>query len=405
MDRTIFLIDMNSYFASIEQVSNPALRGKPIVVCGEGRTVVTTASYEARAYGVKTAMTLPEARKHCPHLIPVIANVDKYVDTSLKIHKIFLDFTEQVEVFSIDECFLDLTHLVKRGFTPRDIAVEIKKRIWDELHLKCSVGIGPNKVVAKLAAKMQKPDGLTEIRQEAVRGIFAGMKVEEFQGIGVGGRISERLRMLGLETGKQVSEASTDLLTYHFGVIGHYLKRAARGEDSSRVKKYSEEEPIKSVGHSHTLTSDTWDMNVVRGYLMMLCEKTGERLRKARLAGRTVSLYVRWADFDSFSKQYTLGHFIKTSYDIYRTAYKLFEGVMPLRKAVRLLGVSIGNVIADQKQQYLFEDMNKRELLANTVDELNKKYGSFTVKTTSVLVAEKFGILERCGLIGRYILK
>jgi DNA polymerase IV len=221
----------------------------------------------------------------------------------------------------------------------------------------------------------------------------------------VGRQVSQKLRLLGMDTAQDLGEASIDLLKYHFGVLGYYLKGVGKGEDSSTVKTYSYEDAIKSVGHSHTLARDTWNLDIIKSYLMMLCEKTGTRLRQAKLVGKTVSIVVRYGDFESFSKQHSLGHYIKSGHDIYCAAYKIFEKVLPLKKAVRLLGVSISCVAPDAGEQYLFSDITKREELAETVDSINKKYGSFTLKPGSVLICEKFGIYERCGLIGKNIMK
>jgi DNA polymerase-4 len=396
---------MDAYFASVEQIVDPSLRGKPVIVCGEGRTVVTTASYPARKYGVRTGMTLPEARKLCPGIITVYGDPVKYIDTSLRIHRILLEFTDQVEVFSIDECFLDITHICRHGSSPQEISMKIKERLKEGFGLTCSIGIGPNKLIAKLAAKMKKPDGLMEIRKEEIHNIFSGLPVEELQGIGVGDKLAGKLRSLGIRTAKELGEASINLLTAHFGIWGYHLKRMGRGEDDSPVEKYSECDREKSIGHSHTLPEDTWDLTVIRGYLRMLSEKVGVRLREANLMGRTIDLMVRYSDFNTFIRQHSLKHYIKAGYEIYYTAYKIFEKLLPLKKAVRLLGVSISNLCVDEKQQFLFEHMRRDERLVEAVDGINEKYGEFTVKPSSLIIAEKFGMEERCGMIGRYLLR
>lgn len=185
---------MNAFFASVEQAVNPALRGKPIAVCGEGRTIVTAASYEAKAFGVKTGMTPYEAKNVCPGLVTVVGDMHKYVGSSLNIHEILLRFTSQVEPYSIDECFVDVTPLVRPERSARDIAKEIKQLIKSELNLLCSIGIGPNKVISKLASKMQKPDGLVEISRADIPKVFEAVPVEKLQGVGVGGKISEKLK-------------------------------------------------------------------------------------------------------------------------------------------------------------------------------------------------------------------
>jgi len=405
MEPKIFLIDMNAFFASVEQSINPALRGKPIVVCGEGRTIVTAASYEARAFGIKTGSTPCEAKRLCPGVIIVRSDMNKYVGSSLNIHGILLRFTELVEPFSIDECFMDVTSLCRNGKTAADIAREIKKLIKAELNLLCSIGIGPNKVIAKLASKMQKPDGLVEITRADIPGVFETIPVEKLQGAGVGRKISEKLNSLGIKTAKELGQAGEDFMMFHFGISGWHLKRIGLGEDSSTVKEYSYSEREKSFGHSHTLPKNTFDLQTIRSYLLMLCEKTAARLRTAGMSGKTVHFYVRYGDFTGFGRQKSLKHHINKGLDIFSTAVDILEDVLPLEKPVRLLGVSISNLILENGQKFLFEDIERERKLTGIVDEINNKYGDFTIKPSSVLIAENFGIEDRCGLIGKYNFK
>ncbi|MCE5300520.1 MAG: hypothetical protein LLG37_06580, partial [Spirochaetia bacterium] len=379
--------------------------GKPIVVCGEGRTVIVTSSYEARAYGIKTGMTLPEARKLCPFVVPVVGNLDKYVDTSLRIHKIMLDFTDLVEVFSIDECFMDVTDVEKfyRGGA-LEIAQKIKDRMRAELGLTCSVGLAPNKVVAKIAAKLKKPDGLTEVKMADVPAFMEKLSVDQLQGVGIGSKLAYKFKMLGINTAKELGEAPIALLTGNFGIMGHFYKAVGMGKDNSEVRNYYDKTPVKSVGHSHTMAADTYDKAVIKSYLLMLCEKTAARMREYGLLGRTVHLLVRFGDFDFFGKQMTLRHYFNNGSEICGHAWKIFTtSLLPLKGPVRLVGVSVSNLSGGDKQQYLFDDMQKKEMLMETVDEINAKYGQFTVKPAALIIAEEFGILERCGLIGKYL--
>lgn len=400
MEKSILLVDMNSYFASVEQSCNPALRGKPVAVCGEGRTIVVTASYEARAFGVKTGMTKPEARKLCPAIIFVKGNLDKYIDTSFRIHKIFLDYTDRVEVFSIDECFLDMTPTA--GLFGGDVEVgrQIKKRIKESFGLLCSVGIGPNKVVAKVAAKLNKPDGLTVIRKNEIAEKYLPLPVGKLQGVGVGRRIEEKFRLLGIRTAGDLGNAPPEILDRMFGVLGKMYAQIGQGTYDAPVKSYKEQDTVKSVGHSHTLPKDTKDLQVIRAFLQMLCEKVATRMRKYKIKGRTIMLLVRYSDFDFFAKRHTLKQGVNAGVEIFRAAWEVFEKeCLPLDLAVRLLGVSVGNVEADAGEQYVFEEMRKKEKLQSVMDGINNKYGSSTIKPVSLIISEKFGILERCGLI------
>jgi DNA polymerase IV len=408
MDRDnhkILLVDMNAYFASVEQQCNPSLRGKPIVVCGEGRTIAVTASYEARAFGIKTGMTIPECKKLCPRVIPVIGNLDKYVDTSLRIHKIMLDYTDKVEVFSIDECFLDVTEEEKFFGGAVEIAKKIKQRIKGELGLLCSVGVAPNKVVAKIAAKSKKPDGLTEVLPENVAAFMENLPVEKLQGVGIGDQLADKFKSLGIHTAKQLGEADVMTLTGHFGVLGRVYKNIGLGRDYSPVKSYNDKSPVKSVGHSHTLPADTYDLKVIKSYMLLLCEKTAARLREYKLMGRTVFFMVRWGDFDMCGSRVTMKHYFNSGAEICDNAWKVFGRWLPLKKPVRLIGLSVSNLSSCDKQQYLFDDMQKRQRLLEVMDEINIKYGGFTVKPVTLLTAEKYGIQKRCGIMSVRLMK
>jgi len=392
---------MNAFFASVEQAANPALRGKPIVVCGQGRTVVTTASYEARKLGVKTAMNLYEARRACPEVILVYGDTNKYVAASHQIHKILLEYTDLVEVFSIDECFVDVSRLCKKEGDAKRIALEIKTKIKEKLGLLCSVGIGPNKVVAKIACKMQKPDGLVEITEENISKVFENLDLDKLQGVGVGSKISQKLNSLGIKTAGDLGRAPLELLMHHFGIIGRYLKNVGLGEDNSPVKKYFEYEQAKSIGHSRTLDINTWDIAVIKAYIMMLSEKVGARLRASKMEGSTVNFFVRYGDFTHFSVQHNLKTPIKNSCDIYSQALKLFGNCLPLKKAVRMLGVSISGLCKESTQGHLFAEFGKKDKAERVFDGINKEYGPFTIKPGSVMIAEKFGIDEGCGMVAK----
>jgi len=388
-NRVIMHLDMNAYFAAVEQRANPYLRGKPVIVTGEGRSVVVTASYEARAFGVKTGMNVYEAKRLCPHGIVVYADFDKYTSTAMEIHKILLEFTDRVEVFSIDECFLDLTGSIKLFGSPVDIAISIKKKLRDNLGLTCSIGIAPNKLLAKLASDMQKPDGLVVIRPEDIHDVLEALPVEEL--CGIGDRMAEHLRGLGIRTAGELGRANIDMLINYFGFWGYHLKRMGMGIDNSPVKRYHETDEIKSIGHSYTLHADTWNIEVVLSYLRVLSEMAGYRLRKHGMIGKTVTLTLRYSDFSTFSRQSTTGGFVYNGWDIYRRACNIFKSFLPLKKAVRLLGVSVSSLEQKPSQGYLFEPLGRLDRVAEAMDRINDRFGEFTIKPSSVLIAEKYG--------------
>ncbi|MFB0525930.1 MAG: DNA polymerase IV [bacterium] len=386
MNRVIMHVDMNAFFASIEQKANPRLRNKPVLVGGSphSRTVVATASYEAREYGVKTGMPLSEARRLCPQAILVEGNSAKYIDTSLEIIKILNEFTDQVEVFSIDEAFIDVTGSQALFGKPVEIARKIKERLRRKLGLTCSIGIAPNKLLAKLASEMEKPDGLVEIEEEEVSNILASLPVEKLCGIGE--KTAFHLSRLGIRTAEELGNAPLDLLIHHFGIIGHLLKQMGRGMDGSRVISYTEEGEVKSMGHSYTLPGDTSDMEMIRTVLLRLSEQVGRRLRKGGYRGRRVTLVLRYSDFFTFSRDLSIRDYIDCGLDIYYVALRILKRIGRLAKAVRLVGVKVSNLISDCGQLYLLESYKKREALMGAIDRINDKFGEFTLHPCRLLM-------------------
>lgn len=392
--RTIIHVDMNAYFASIEQKSNPFLRGKPIVVVADSRrrSVVMTSSYEARVFGVKTGMNLYEARQLCPHVVAVDGNSDKYLDSTRKIIDILESFTDQFEMFSCDEAFLDVTGSLNYFKTDgQGIGELIHQKVMEDMELPCSVGVAPNKLLAKLASERKKPNGITVIRSQQVQEFLVDTPVEELCGIGA--HLKLKLNQLGVSTCKQLGEMDVQFLRHHFGFWGHWLKRMGQGKDDSPVKKHTEEELVKSVGHSMTFPHDTEELELIQSYLLLLCEKVAARIRKGGFQGKTISLYIRYTDFTGFSRQKTMSEECDDGYEIYKTALGILELTKPFAQAIRLLGVSVSSLIFNPWQEYLFEAMKNRRMINQMIDHLNKKFGAFTLKPASLIYAEKEGIL------------
>jgi DNA polymerase IV len=389
-ERVILHIDMNAFFASVEQQSNPALRGRPVAVIGSAkRTVVTTSSYEARACGVKTGMTVWEAKRHCPNLILVVGDNRKYTWTSSQIFRIFLDFTPLVEVFSIDEAFLDITGCRRLFGQPEHVASMIKARIRERFGLTCSIGIAPNKLLAKLASEMKKPDGLTIIGQDDVDRVLEDTPAKDL--CGVGSKTGRKLALYGIRTCGDLGRFPVEILRGKFGIIGERLQRMGRGIDESPVITAEEAEEVKSVGHSMTLERDISSPGEILKQLLLLSEMVGRRARRYNVRGKTVTLSIRYADFHTWvEKQETLPAHINRSDDIYRAAATIMETLV-LAQPVRLLGVRLSNLRYMEEQLPLFETERKKALMTFALDRVNDRYGDFTVTFGNLLEEEEKG--------------
>ena len=377
---------MNAFFASVEQQSNPELRGKPIAVIGAAkRTVLTTCSYEARAFGVKTGMNTWEARQKCPQLILVVGNNRKYTYTSTQIFMIMREYTPLVEVFSIDEAFLDVTGCLSLFGSAERIVHLIKARIKHQFGLTCSIGIAPNKLLAKLASDMQKPDGLTIIRPEEVAAVLERVPIKDLCGIGA--KTNQQLSNFGIKTCGELGRYPVEILKRKFGVTGERLHFMGQGRDDSPVVPDEEAEEVKSVGHSTTLDKDLTERDDIRMYLLQLSEMVGRRARRYQVAGKTVTLTVRYQDFTTFSRQESRTIHTNNSEEIYQAALKILDGI-DLVQPIRLLGVKISNLRQHTEQLPLFPAERKKALLASAMDQVNNKFGDFAVTFGSLLGKE-----------------
>lgn len=376
-ERVIIHVDMDAFFASVEQRVNPILQDKPVVVCGGGRrTVVAAASYEARPYGIKSGMPLYEAKKRCPDLICVTADIPKYVDASCRILPVLQGFTPDVEVYSIDEAFLDVTGSLALFYGAERIARLIKEKIKEELGLTCSIGIAPNKLLAKLASAMHKPDGLQIIGSEDIPSLLEDLPLEEMWGIGP--RLGTYLREMGIRTCGQLAKIPSRILERKFGIMGRMLHCMARGMDDAPVLPLGTGPDARSMGHSMTLDQDALGKEEIAWYVFLLAEMVGRRLRSEGYAGRTVVLTLRYTDFQTFSRRMTLKRYLTTGPQIYETAMRILDGIR-LRDAVRLVGVSLANLIRGRVQIPLFEADRKGAELALAMDQVNDRYGEFTL--------------------------
>ncbi|HAM41588.1 MAG TPA: DNA polymerase IV [Candidatus Omnitrophica bacterium] len=405
-ERVIVHVDMNAFFASVEQRDNPHLRGKPIIVCGnpKSRTVVAACSYEAKALGITNGMSVFEARQLYPHVILVGGNPEKYVDAARRIFAICVEFTPQVEVFSIDEAFLDVTGTWRLfAATPEDLARLIKQRIREAHGLTCSIGIAPNKLLAKLASDLQKPDGLIRITDAHLTALLARLPVETL--CGVGEHLKAHLNDLGIVTCADLGRAPASMLTARFGLIGASLKRMGQGVDERPVGMFNEEADVKSMGHAYTLPRDTEDNEEILGTLLRLCERVGRRLRADGYAGRTISLTVRYKDFSMISHARTIPYAVDSGLRIYQVARRLVEAsCRPLPQRVRLLGVSVSHLTRHQRQLSFLEEELRLERLDRCLDRIADRFGECCVVRASAstpLTPKSHGFLlkHRRGLV------
>jgi DNA polymerase IV len=376
-DRLILHIDMDAFFISVEQRDDPSLRGKPAAVCGSlSRSVVTSATYEARPYGIRAGMSTQEAKRRCPQLILVEGNHSKYTETAARIFSILKEYTPFVEVASIDEAYLDITESLLLYKSPSQMAQSIKNQIQEGEQLTCSIGVAPNKLLAKLGSRLKKPDGLVVIRKEDVEERLRDLPVSKLNGIGP--KLGEALNSIGIFTCGQLGKFPVSVLSKRFGVIGERLHEMGLGMDDSPVVPFDEGEDAKSISHSITLGEDTSDPNILRKVLLQLSERVSRRMRKEKFYGKRIAITVRYADFFTFSKQKTLFQWINSGNEIFKQAFEIFE-VIPHPKPIRLLGVGVSQLKKEWCQLDLFERRDKKDSLLKAMDRVNERFGDWTL--------------------------
>ena len=386
MKRIIAHLDMDAYFASIEQQCNPDLRGKPIAVTGRGnRTIVTTSSYEARAFGVKTGMNKYEAKTKCPHIIFVEANNSRYTDTCKWFVSLCRKYTPIVEVFSIDEVFMDLTGSIKLFGSAKQIITEIRETLLKQKGITFSAGIGPNKLIAKLLSDLKKPNGLTEVSQKEILKLLKNLPVSELCGIGK--KTEKKLLSLGIQTCGELGKADPVVLRRHFGIIGDALVCMGQGKDNSPVVPVEESPDPCSFGHSMTFNHDISSKEILKAQMLRLSEMVGRRTRDEDFSGKTISLTIRYKDFTTFTRQTTLKTPISKTRDIYSAANKILNTIN-LSQSVRLLGISLSNLVKNSKQLDLFLEDKKQKQVTNAMDSVNNRFGDLTLTWGSLLNLE-----------------
>ncbi len=344
--RKIIHVDMDAFYASVEQRDEPSLRGKPVAVGGEGpRGVLTTCSYEARKFGCRSAMPSVTARRLCPQLIFRPPRFAVYTAISHQIREIFLDYTPHVEPLSLDEAFLDVTEDLKGIGSATRIAELIRARIKAETGLTASAGVSYNKFLAKLASDQNKPDGLCVIRPGEGARFVAALPVRRFFGIGPKG--AERMAALGIETGADLKDKDIYFLRRHFGSQADYLYRAARGIDLRRVKA---NRPRKSLGAERTLDKDISSGSALREVLERIIALTWTRIEKAEARGRTVTLKLKHKDFTNLTRARSLARPLASQAELARIGHELLDEVLPLAQPVRLVGLILSALEEDEPE-------------------------------------------------------
>lgn len=340
--RKIIHIDMDAFYASVEQKDNPQLIGKPIAVGGgETRGVVSAASYEARKFGVRSAMSGYLAKKKCPELIFVKPRFDRYREISQQIRKIFFDYTDLVEPLSLDEAYLDVTRNKKGNPSATLIAREIRERILAETGLTASAGISVNKFIAKVASDYNKPNGQKTVNPDEVLQFLEDLPIGKFYGVG---RVTtEKMYQLGIFTGKDLKEKTEEYLVQHFGKSGGYYYHVVRGIHNSEVKP---DRIAKSVGTEHTFRENLVSEVFMEEKLLDTAGELERRLKKKKIAGKTVTLKIKYSDFTLQTRSKTLQYFISDKSLIFETAKELLYQERP-KESVRLLGISLSNLNTD----------------------------------------------------------
>ena len=385
--RFIFHIDMDSFFASVEQQTNASLRGRPIVVSGKegSRSVIVASSKEAKKLGIKTGMLPFEAKKIFPKIIFVEPDGEKYEFVSRQVMEIFKKYTEMVEVSSIDEGFLDLTGYVRSREQAVALAGKIKQDIKNQIgeFVTCSIGVAENKLLAKLASDLAKPDGLFFIHEENKLAVLDAAKLTDF--CGIGRRLERRLLDFGVDTVLKLRDQSLPRLRHMFGeVCGQNLFNIARGVDDSPVIPYFEAPETKSVGRSYTLPGNTFNKEEVLAVLMHLAEQVGRELRRIKLGGRTVVVCLRFGDFTGHYFRHTWRDGMSDGAALFKFGEESIHRFR-LPKPVRLVGIHASNLVGETKQQSLWNFDRKKARLLSFVDEINDKYGDLTVKPAALL--------------------
>ncbi len=383
---SIIHCDMDAFFASVEQLKNPELRGKPVIVGGKphSRGVVSTCSYEARKYGVRSAMPLAEAYRRCPEAVFIPPDFSAYQEASDNMHKIFSEYTPLIEPISLDEAFLDVTKSLRLFGSPLVIGQKIKERIKNELGLIVSVGIAHNKFLAKLASDLSKPDGFLVVTPDQVRELLDPLDIRRIWGIGE--KTAQRLYELNIKTIRDLCRLEEAYLTNLFGSCGSQLYLLARGIDRRKVENVRK---AKSIGRETTFPTDISDMDDLEKCLLTLAGDVARSLRRERVKGYTVTLKIKYQDFRMITRSKTLDKPTDLEEVIFAEACFLLQKLVV--KPIRLAGVSLHNLTdCDEPQLSMFEESREQKAeLVKTIDRIKDKYGEKSITRARLVEPKK----------------
>ncbi len=379
-------LDMDAFFASVEQLDHPGLRGKCVIVGGSSpRGVVTTASYEARQFGVRSAMPMFEARRRCPHGVIVPGRMARYKEISSRVMARLRTFSPLVEKVSIDEAYLDISGCERLHGSPAEMGAAIKQAVRSEVQLTCSVGIAPVRFLAKIASDIQKPDGLTVIPPPEVMPFIDRLSIRKVPGVGP--KAFEKLQRMGIDTLGQVRRFNPDTLARQMGKFGTRLMALAHGEDDTPISPFSQ---AKSFSSETTLARDLSDRDQLVRYLLHHAEDVGRQLRRHGMKARTVTLKIKYDDFRQITRSTTLPETFQSSETLYAQACRLLEPKL-LKQKIRLIGVGASNLVTSRTptQMDLFTShpilRNDWDRVDRTVDAINVKFGHDTVNKANLI--------------------
>ena len=384
--RHIIHLDMDAFYPAVEMLDNPELKGKPVIVGGSReRGVVSSASYEARTYGVHSAQPMATAMRLCPNGIVLPVRMSRYKEVSEQVFEIFYFFTPLVEPLSIDEAFLDVTGSTRLFGSPIEIAQKIKQMVAEKTGLTISAGVAPSKFVAKIASDIEKPDGLTVVPADKVRTFLDPLPIKKMWGVG---KVTQKaLSRIGIHTFKDLSQMSAEVLEKNFGKHGIHMHQLSKGIDERNVVTSHD---VKSIGHENTYSEDILDVESAKRELLSLANRVARRMRRKGFEGKTITLKVKYHDFVQITRSVTLPTGTNDSTDIYANICRLVEKTAVGKRPVRLLGISLSKLsnIDSGHQLSLFDPhaaKEKRKKLNKTLDSMFEKFGDKGIRPGSLI--------------------